>query len=223
MVPLGGPKQRATLGLLVCELGRVVPVDALIEGLRGDEPTPGARSTLQTYVSNLPGDTRRHHRPRGWRLSPASRPALGGCRPVRRRRGACDRIDGRQSSRSRSAAEGCSRPVARSTLRRRKRIVPTRVGGPASGGVAACRGRGADRSRASYGTTCRTRRRAERAQRGVPPTRGLLCSEHAGALSVGPAGRGTPCVSEDPQLSRRGTGPRRFDEASGARAQDPQP
>lgn len=53
LVPLGGPKQRATLGLLVCELGRVVPVDALIEGLWGDEPTPGARSTLQTYVSNL--------------------------------------------------------------------------------------------------------------------------------------------------------------------------
>jgi WD40 repeat protein/serine/threonine protein kinase/DNA-binding SARP family transcriptional activator len=52
-VRLGGPKQRTTLALLVAEVGKVVSVDALIDGLWGDEPTPGARSTLQTYVSNL--------------------------------------------------------------------------------------------------------------------------------------------------------------------------
>jgi serine/threonine protein kinase/DNA-binding SARP family transcriptional activator/WD40 repeat protein len=52
-VRLGGPKQRTILGLLVAEVGKVVSVDALIEGLWGDDPTPGARSTLQTYVSNL--------------------------------------------------------------------------------------------------------------------------------------------------------------------------
>ena len=52
-VRLGGPKQRTALALLVAELGKVVSVDALIDGLWGDEPTPGARSTLQTYVSNL--------------------------------------------------------------------------------------------------------------------------------------------------------------------------
>src|SRR5919204_179764 len=28
-------------------------VEALIDGVWGEEPTPGARSTLQTYVSNL--------------------------------------------------------------------------------------------------------------------------------------------------------------------------
>jgi DNA-binding SARP family transcriptional activator len=52
-VRLGGPKQRTILGLLVAEVGKVVSVDALIDGLWGDDPTPGARSTLQTYVSNL--------------------------------------------------------------------------------------------------------------------------------------------------------------------------
>jgi DNA-binding SARP family transcriptional activator len=52
-VRLGGPKQRTTLALLVADVGKVVSVDALIDGLWGDEPTPGARSTLQTYVSNL--------------------------------------------------------------------------------------------------------------------------------------------------------------------------
>jgi class 3 adenylate cyclase len=34
-------------------VGKAVSVDELIDGLWGDEPTPGARSTLQTYVSNL--------------------------------------------------------------------------------------------------------------------------------------------------------------------------
>lgn len=52
-VPVGGPKQRTVLALLVADLGTVVSVDALVDGVWGDEPTPGARSTLQTYVSNL--------------------------------------------------------------------------------------------------------------------------------------------------------------------------
>lgn len=51
--PLGGPKQRSVLALLAAHVGSVVPVDALVDGVWGDEPTPGARSTLQTYVSNL--------------------------------------------------------------------------------------------------------------------------------------------------------------------------
>ena len=51
-IRLGGPKQRTTLALLVAEVGKVVSVDALIDGLWGAEATHGARSTLQTYVSN---------------------------------------------------------------------------------------------------------------------------------------------------------------------------
>ena len=52
-VRLGGPKQRTVLALLVAEVGKPVSVDALIDGVWGSEPTTGARSTLQTYVSNL--------------------------------------------------------------------------------------------------------------------------------------------------------------------------
>jgi len=52
-LPLGGPKQRTALSLLAARPGEIVSIDALIDGLWGGEPTPGARSTLQTYVSNL--------------------------------------------------------------------------------------------------------------------------------------------------------------------------
>jgi DNA-binding SARP family transcriptional activator len=52
-VRLGGPKQRMVLALLAAEVGKPVSVDTLIDGVWGDEPTAGARSTLQTYVSNL--------------------------------------------------------------------------------------------------------------------------------------------------------------------------
>jgi DNA-binding SARP family transcriptional activator len=52
-VRLGGPKQRTVLALLAAEVGKSVSVDALIDGVWGDAPTAGARSTLQTYVSNL--------------------------------------------------------------------------------------------------------------------------------------------------------------------------
>ena len=52
-VRLGGPKQRTVLALLAAQVGSPVSVEALIDGVWGDEPTSGARSTLQTYVSNL--------------------------------------------------------------------------------------------------------------------------------------------------------------------------
>jgi WD40 repeat protein/DNA-binding SARP family transcriptional activator len=52
-VRLGGPKQRTVLALLAAEVGKPVSVDTLVDGVWGDEPTGGARSTLQTYVSNL--------------------------------------------------------------------------------------------------------------------------------------------------------------------------
>jgi len=52
-LPLGGRKQRTVLALLAAGADGVVSVDALIDGLWGEEPTPGARSTLHTYISNL--------------------------------------------------------------------------------------------------------------------------------------------------------------------------
>ena len=56
-VALGGPKQRTVLALLATRAREVVPVDALIEGVGGEEPTPGARSTLQSATSSTPRPT----------------------------------------------------------------------------------------------------------------------------------------------------------------------
>jgi WD40 repeat protein/DNA-binding SARP family transcriptional activator len=52
-VPLGGQKQRALLALLLARPGRVVSVDALIQGLWGDAPPRSADKTLQSYVVHL--------------------------------------------------------------------------------------------------------------------------------------------------------------------------
>ena len=51
-VPLGGPKERALLALLAVHRGPC-PQDRLIDDLWGDDPPPGARKTLQTYVWRL--------------------------------------------------------------------------------------------------------------------------------------------------------------------------
>ncbi|WP_407285777.1 BTAD domain-containing putative transcriptional regulator [Streptomyces sp. BP-8] len=62
-LPLGPPRRRALLALLLIRLGRVVPTELLIEELWGEEPPRQAVATLQSHVSHL----RRA-------LQPASRP-----------------------------------------------------------------------------------------------------------------------------------------------------
>jgi WD40 repeat protein/serine/threonine protein kinase len=52
-VPLGGPKQRAVLAHLIVRANQVVPTDALIDQVWGEEPPESARNVLQTYVSHL--------------------------------------------------------------------------------------------------------------------------------------------------------------------------
>ncbi|WP_202421569.1 BTAD domain-containing putative transcriptional regulator [Gordonia sp. SID5947] len=52
-VPLGGPRQRGVLALLVAARGQVVSVDRLVEDLWQGEPPSHARTSLQAYVSNL--------------------------------------------------------------------------------------------------------------------------------------------------------------------------
>ena len=53
VVSLGGPKQRAVLAMLLLDVGRVVSVDRLVEGVWGDDAAESSQSTLQVYVSNL--------------------------------------------------------------------------------------------------------------------------------------------------------------------------
>ncbi|EOD70027.1 AfsR/SARP family transcriptional regulator [Amycolatopsis vancoresmycina] len=52
-VPLGGPKPRSLLAMLVLNAGRVVAGDALVTALWGDEAPDSARAMLHTYVSTL--------------------------------------------------------------------------------------------------------------------------------------------------------------------------
>ncbi|MGB8389471.1 BTAD domain-containing putative transcriptional regulator [Mycobacterium sp.] len=52
-VPLGAPKQRAVLAMLLINRNRPVSVDSLIDGVWGRDPVPAARTSIQSYVSTL--------------------------------------------------------------------------------------------------------------------------------------------------------------------------
>lgn len=52
-LPLGGPRQRALLALLLIEPGKPVSVDRLAEELWHGEPPPAAATTVRAYVSRL--------------------------------------------------------------------------------------------------------------------------------------------------------------------------
>lgn len=52
-LPLGPPRRRALLALLLIRLGRVVPTELLIEEMWGAEPPRQAVATLQSHVSHL--------------------------------------------------------------------------------------------------------------------------------------------------------------------------
>jgi SARP family transcriptional regulator, regulator of embCAB operon len=52
-VPLGAPKQRAVLAMLVINRNRPVSVDSLTTAVWGLDPVPAARTSIQSYVSTL--------------------------------------------------------------------------------------------------------------------------------------------------------------------------
>lgn len=54
-VPLGAPKQRAVLAMLVLNRNRPVSVDLLIDAVWGRVPVPAARTSIHSYVSRLRG------------------------------------------------------------------------------------------------------------------------------------------------------------------------
>jgi SARP family transcriptional regulator, regulator of embCAB operon len=53
LVPLGAPKQRAVLAMLVLNRNRAVSVDSLINAVWDESPVPAARTSIHSYVSNL--------------------------------------------------------------------------------------------------------------------------------------------------------------------------
>jgi YVTN family beta-propeller protein len=70
-LPLGGPKQRALLAMLLLRANEVVSRDHLIDGLWGERPPPTAGHTLDSYVSRLRktlGNGRLSRRPPGYVL-----------------------------------------------------------------------------------------------------------------------------------------------------------
>ena len=53
LLRVGGPRQRALLGLLLCHANRVVSRDQLAEELLGDQPATAAERMLRVQVSRL--------------------------------------------------------------------------------------------------------------------------------------------------------------------------
>jgi DNA-binding SARP family transcriptional activator/ABC-type transport system substrate-binding protein len=69
--PVGGPKQRSLLAMLLLRANEVVARDRLIDGLWGERPPPTAAHTLDSYVSRLRkvvGEDRLERRPPGYVL-----------------------------------------------------------------------------------------------------------------------------------------------------------
>ncbi|MCO6005502.1 winged helix-turn-helix domain-containing protein [Actinoallomurus purpureus] len=60
VTPVGGPRPRALLVMLLLHAGRVVTVERLVDGQYGDEPPSGARGAVQAQVSRV-----RRHLPPG--------------------------------------------------------------------------------------------------------------------------------------------------------------
>ena len=75
-IELGPRKQRAVLAMLALRVGRTVSVDALIEGLWGEQPPASAPKMVQLYISHLRplldgNGARILTRPRGYELEVA--------------------------------------------------------------------------------------------------------------------------------------------------------
>ncbi|MEV4278261.1 BTAD domain-containing putative transcriptional regulator [Actinoplanes xinjiangensis] len=70
-IPLGGPRLRALLAMLLLDAGRPVPIDRLIDGLYGDTPPAGAANALQSQVSRLRQSLPVELGPAGYRLAAA--------------------------------------------------------------------------------------------------------------------------------------------------------
>ena len=76
--PLGSPKQRAVLGMLLQSAGNVVTTDSLIQGVWGEDGSDTSRNSLHTYISNLRAIIGGRIERTGKRLSPGGRAGGGG-------------------------------------------------------------------------------------------------------------------------------------------------
>jgi predicted ATPase/DNA-binding SARP family transcriptional activator len=71
LLPMGPPRQRAVLAVLIRNVGRVIAIEHLIDAVYGTEPPASAWNAVQVYVSALRkvlGRDRLSHRPPGYLL-----------------------------------------------------------------------------------------------------------------------------------------------------------
>jgi DNA-binding SARP family transcriptional activator len=62
-VHLGGPRHHAVLGVLIAQVGRVVPIDVIVTEVWGDDAGERAIASVHTHIiSNLRHVLGKHHR-----------------------------------------------------------------------------------------------------------------------------------------------------------------
>ena len=200
-IRLGGPRQRATLAILLLHANRVVPVERLADELYAGRPPVTAVTQVQRQVSEL----RRalgsadaiETRPPGYVLRVRDEDVRP--RPLRA-------PDARRPERARARDDAAARPPllargARALARaaaRRPRLRAVRPRGRRAARGAAPRGaRGADRRRARARAARGARRRARGARRRAPAARAAARPADARALPLGPPGRGARGLPRD--------------------------
>ena len=227
-VPIGGPKQRALLALLLLGANRVVSRDRLIGELFAEQSVNSADHALRNHVSRLRkvlGPAVGHEprlvaRPPGYLL----RVDPGELDLERFERLAADGREALAAGDALAAAGSFREAEAlwegQAARRPRVRAVCTRRG-RASGRAAACQRRGANRCGAGARLSTRAGRRDRVVERGASLPRALPRSADARALPVGPSGRGARGLSADTSVPERRTRARTRRRAAGARARDP--
>ena len=204
-IQLGGPRQRATLAILLLHANRVVPVEQLADDLYAGRPPVTAVTQVQRQVSEL----RRalgsagaiETRPPGYvlrRSRPGLRPCLlrapdSGSRARPRARGRCG--GGRSAGRGALALAGAAA--------RRPRLRAVRPCARRTAGRASPHGtRGADRRRAHAWAARNCRERA-RGPRGRAPAAGAAArTANAGALPFGTPSRRARGLPRDAGTAR---------------------
>ena len=208
-LPLGGPKQRAVLALLLLHANEVVSRDRLIEALWADrEPgtagaqprRPGLAATQGIRAGRARCVTRaRRLRPRGRARADRRAPLRGVARG--RTGGRTPRANRPTRSRALEDALALWRGEALGDLAYEEfaRTDVERLGGSAPR-----RSRGADRGRARARTPRPARPRARGTDGEASAARAAARAAHARALPVGAAGRGAAGVRGHAQAARRG-------------------
>ena len=225
-VPLGGPKQRATLAILLLNANRVVSVERLADDLYAGAPPVTAVTQVQRQVSELRQGARRRAgdrdalaglpHPRRARAARPRRASSGSTAEAARAlarasRGARVELLARGARRSGAARRSPTSPTSRSRRRAIERLEEIRL--------AALEQR--IDAELALGRHARARRELEELVAEHPLRERLRGAADARALPLGPAGRGARGLPAGARGARRGASGSSRRGAPGARARDP--